>query len=206
MSRIIKILGRIMAMLTSLCVLKPAVGVYADTRKTDYSNTGAYIIEKCEFFAMLADHAGQFRDTGGSMEQFLNIIKKGSVNDEPKVKEDKLNHARGAAVAAYENPSLSPQQLRNLAMTFCIKDHIIRIAENQGKEIASVRSCGIDSLEHETLVNEIFQLLTTDATILAAGRKQMQDSIETTLGQITKINNTDNHIEGSSIERYSQVA
>jgi hypothetical protein len=37
MSRIIKILCRIMAVLTSLWVLKPAVDVYADTGKTYHS-------------------------------------------------------------------------------------------------------------------------------------------------------------------------
>ena len=190
MSRIIKILCRIMAVLTSLWVLKPAVDVYADTGKTYHSKTGAYLIAQCEFFAWVAEQAGRFRDSGGSMEQFIDIFKKQSVNDEPQVKEDKINNAQVGAELAYEMPSLSPQELRNLAMTACIKDQIIRMAKYQGHQIAIVRSCGIDSLEHETLVNEIFQLLTTDATILAAGRKQMQDSIETALGQITKINAT----------------
>jgi hypothetical protein len=120
--------------------------------------------------AELAEKAAQFRDTGGSRQQFLDLIQQATLDDEEKVKEDKRAMAQNVAVVAYETPSLSPKKIRDTMMTVCTDDLIMRAAENQGKAIGGIRSCAIDSLQHEALLEEVFQLLTTDATTLAAER------------------------------------
>ena len=162
MSRIAKFLCRLMTLLISLCVLKPVATVHADTGKTYYPNTGAYLLARCDFIAGMTKHAAQFRDTGGSMQQFLASIQKATLDGEEKVKEDKLAIAQGAAMAAYENPSLSPQRLRDAAMPACLQIELVQMAKHHGNEIGIMRFCGINSFEHEVLLEAIFQLLTTD--------------------------------------------
>jgi hypothetical protein len=61
MSRLPKFLCRILTFLTTLCALKPAATVHADTVRPSPS-AGAYTIAKCDFFATMAEKAAQFRD------------------------------------------------------------------------------------------------------------------------------------------------
>ena len=186
MSRITKLMCHIMTLLTSLWVLKPVATVQADTGQPN-PNAGAYTIKKCDIFALMTEKAALYRDTGGSMQQFLNIIQQAVAKRSAEQKEEILADARGAAMTAYEHPSRSPKQLREVAMTICIQQHAMQMAVNRGQEIGGMRFCGMDSRENETLLEEIFQLTTTDASILAAVRKQVQDTIETTVHQLTTL-------------------
>jgi hypothetical protein len=60
----------------------------AETGKT-YTNIGEYNVgvlpiglPRCAFMAQLAEKAAQFRDTGGSRQQFLDIIQQATLDDE----------------------------------------------------------------------------------------------------------------------------
>jgi hypothetical protein len=198
---------RIMTILTSLCVLKPVATANAETGKT-YTDVGEYNVgvlptglSRCDFMAQLAEKAAQFRDTGGSRQQFLALIQQATLDDAEKVKEDKIAMAQNVAVVAYENPSLSPKKIRDTVMTVCTDDFIMLVAENQGKTIGGMRSCAIDSLQHEALLEEVFQLLTTDATTLATARERARHAMETTMGLLTAFRNN----RGWSTEDYNRI-
>jgi hypothetical protein len=77
----------------------------------------------------------------------------------------------------------------------------MKVAENQGQTIGGMRHCAIDSLQHEALLEEVFQLLTTDATTLAAARERMRQAMERTIGLLTAFRNN----RGGSTEDYRRI-
>lgn len=192
--------SKVLRFLLSQNVLTPRASPNAETGKT-YPNIGEYSLARCEFIAQLTEKAAQFRDTGGSRQQFLDIIQQASLDDEEKVKEDKFALAQTAAIMAYENPSLSPKQIFEAMMTVCTNEYIMKVAENQGQTIGGMRHCAIDSLQHEALLEEVFQLLTTDATTLAAARERMRQAMERTIGLLTAFRNN----RGGSTEDYRRI-
>jgi len=192
--RIKKMIRRITTILMSLCVLKSAAIVTAETSKT-YPDIGDFSLGKCEFLAELAEKAAHFRDSGASMKDSLAIVQK--ANRE----ENLFALAQTAAILAYDNPPVSPQKIREAMMTVCIKEFIERVAKAQGQTLGAMRSCEIDSREHEALLEEVFQLITTDATILATAREQARESMETTIDLLTKIRNN----RGWSIEELRRM-
>src|SRR5262249_39759240 len=150
-----------------LRLVTPRAPVNADTRKTYDPNTGEYVLAKCDYIATLAEGAGQFRDLGFSMQEFLDRMQKASVDDDEQVQKDTLAEAQTIAMFAYTHPSASPQALRGVARQSCLQSSILAKATREGVALAAMRFCSIDSLDYETLVHDIFQLLTTDATLLA---------------------------------------
>src|SRR5262249_4265913 len=149
---------------------------------------GEYSLSKCELLAQLAEQAAQFRDTGGSREQLLAALRRlvQKINlEEIELQETERENmsalAQAAVIIAYENRPLSPKKLHEATMKACMRECLVRLADAQGKTIGAMRSCAIDSREHEALLAEVFQLMSTDTTILAAARKQAQESIETTM-------------------------
>lgn len=90
-------------------------------RERPYTTIEEYNRARCAFMARVAEKAAQFRDTGGSMQEFLDIIKKTTLDDNEDVKTDKLAIALTMATVAYASRS-SPKKIRDNIMKACIEE------------------------------------------------------------------------------------
>ena len=69
----------------------------------------------------------------------------------------------------------------------CLKDRLLAIAKQEGTAIGAMIACGVDSSTYETVVEDLFTLLTTDETLRSAARTQLAESIATGLDLSDKL-------------------